>query len=735
LPWPFLLLPLSLVPMFLPTVFSFSLASNSAVYLPCLALSLVIARWMDHPGRGGEPGARENPAPLVLLVTVCFSLFFWLAGWAFSVHAGATVGDEGHYIIQAISLNQDQDLDILNNLSEWERDLVLHHPGGRMREHISPYSRDGHYYSWHPYGISLLMAPLEGFGLGGRHLALGIVAGLGSGGVLLACFMVGASVRTSLLCTILFSLSSFWGIYACRALPETAGGTLAIWLLVALFLYRHAPLRALLLGGFCCALMPWFHTRFGPLAALGGLFFLLLIRRSRNPRPGRRAQAVLFCSMGLVAALFYFTVQFSLFKGGSPYPIKSVLLSYLPGMWKVVFGWRSITYMLPMFAWLCAATVWVAWHDREWRWPACMAVALFFIVLVTSCTYYGWGGGSSPFGRYLLAVSPLFVPFGARVYERCSPFSRWLLIFLGLVSCAYFLLVLANLDELYRHFIDPRGNLAYIFPEFSGLSNPFVAPWFGPVFFLLCAAALWWRPGRVLGPILAGGLFLAAVLAHQPENLDRGPELSWVTKRANTLLMEGIDLRRAKVWSRPDRSRTWRITDVFLNRLAFYEQKTIGQLTTARLDRPARDNVISQPLLPVNDWQGRPLRWATLVPPFAYGGPGIRLLCLDGARKGSARLRLAVAELGPGHGRAPLEKAVDWPGDENQCRCFDLAMEGRGQTFLLARLEGGEGELHVRRLAWYPVGKEFLRRTGVASPCQGGRLEREENGNRKEKRP
>ncbi len=720
---PLIFLMPSLVPLFFPAVFPLSLPSNIAVYVPIFLFSLVLYHWLRRSEKKiqRQPG---RPAPLlwkpVLLMTLGMSLFFWLVGWYFSVNAGETLGDEGHYIIQAISLYQDHDLDLRNNFSPYDN-WRLAKPGGRSELHISPYAKDGHLYSWHPFGISALMATLEGYGLGGRHLVLGIVAGLGCGAMLSSCLLLGSSLPISIVFTLLFSFSGFWAVYACRALPETAGGTLTAWLLTALILYRSRPVRSVLLGVLCCGLLPWFHTRFGPIAALGGIFFLSVIWSSDHGNKEKIRQSLLFCLIAMLAAALFFAVQFSMFKGGSPYPIKSTLFSYLPGMWYVVFGWRSITYMLPLFAWLTGTILWIIAHDRQWRAEAVIAVLLFVTVLATSCSFGGWSGGSSPYGRYLLVVSPLFLPFGAFVYNRLSRPAQWLGLFLGLVPCIFFFLMLANLDLMYRHFVDPRGNLAGIVPVFSGLSNPFSTVWFGPLFFLVCIVTVWWQSARPRdGLILAGLLVMMATAAHHPENIDRGKDIGPYARDYNAGIMERIDLKRAAVRTHLTVGPTYGLEDVFHNRLDFYHAQTIGQLTTRKRRVMAEGNIISQPLLPLNDWQQRQLRWATLVPPFQFGGPGEKMFCARGKITGTARVVLAVAELSSSKGRTALETTLSWPVGRVRCQCFSLSAEAFGQTFLLARIEKGEGELHLERIAWYPVNQAFLEKTRLRSPCING---------------
>ena len=717
---PLILLPPSLVPLFFPSFFPLSLPSNIAVYLPVFSLSLVLFRWLNDRSLQTVPGPGRLTSKSiwrpVALMALTMTLFFWLIGWYFTINAGEASGDEGHYIIQAMSLREDLDLDLRNNFSPIDNKR-LHGPDGLHKVHVSRYAKGGHLYSWHPFGISVLMAPFEGFGLPGRHFALGTVAGLGSGAVLLASLLLGAELPVAVVFTLLFSLSSYWGVFACRALPETAGGTLAAWLFAALLLYRRAPWSALLIGVLSCGLLPWFQTRFAPISVCGGAFFLFLIWTSRYSFSLKMRQSLFFCGLAGIAGAIFFAVQYSMFEGGCPYPVKLLLFSYPQGMWYIVFGWRSIIYMIPIFALLAACLAWTTVSDRDRRSYGLMVIVIFLTVLITSCSCRWWHGGSSPFGRYLLVVAPLFFPFGALAYKKLSLSAQWLALFLGLISCAFFMLLLVNIGELHNHFIDPRGNLARIIPVFSGLANPFYASWFGPFFYFLCFLIVFWRRSPVAVQVILVFVLLGTVVTvYEPENISRGRHLGFVDKRRNTLVLENVDLRRAAIRTRFESARKYRVGDIFLNRLKPFNQTNIAQVTTEKLATVKVGMRLSQPLIPTNDWQGRKIAWATVIPPFRFGGPGERLFCVQGHAQGAIKTVLAVAELAPDKGHSALETIVPVT-KENICHCYSFPVKGIGKTHLLVHISSGKGTLHFTKLWWYPVGGDFLRATGLTTPC------------------
>ncbi len=707
--------PLALMPTLMMPWLPVGFPSNTLFYLPVFLLSLVLYRLYAQVPVRQLPWA--GVARDVLVACLAFGLTFWLLGWYFGATSGEHLGDEGHYLIQARSLSQDHDLDLLNNYDEVELQR-LRGPNGLQRMHISAYAKNGHYYSWHPFGLPLLLAPAVPYGIVGRHLVLGALAGLGGAGILLLCFLLGAGRRASVTFTLLFCFSTLWGIYAFRALPETAGATFLIWLFAGLLLEQKHPWTALFLVSGCAVALPWLHTRFAPLSVLGAGFYLWSVLRNHQYRHSRWQRIVLFVSLSGLGGLSYLYINSQMF-GGSAYPIQSTLFSYPPGMWKIFVNWRSVTYMVPMLALLFAVTCrYALWGHRE-RFPAIMALSFLVAVTTTSCSYAGWGGGSSPIGRYLLVVVPLFVPFGAAYFESAGNVSRWFFLFTGLISCAFFVLVLCNLPQLQRYFVDPRGNLAFVVPSLHGLANPFVSvhDLYGIFFYVISFALIFLRKNSWKRQLfLLGLLCLATWWNYAPENIFRNRLLSVSEKKNNIMKMEALNLEHGQVFVRSFDAVSYQLDDIFINRLDFYVPETIGSITTERLDPPVQKNLISQPRIPRNDWKGRGYRWANLINSFSAPG-GDKLFCLQGRMEGRGRIILSVAELAETGSHTALEQEL-FPDDNGMIKqCFSLQTKGLGDVFLLARIFAGEGQVSFDSLAWYPVGERFIRDSGLRLPA------------------
>lgn len=99
---------------------------------------------------------------------IYFLLFFY---WTtYKGYSHRTTGDEGHYMITAMSLWEDHDFDVKNN---YERDFRTGEIYGPIDTHIS--ERNGKFYSIHGIGLPILIAPFVyywNFGLGGKIIIL-----------------------------------------------------------------------------------------------------------------------------------------------------------------------------------------------------------------------------------------------------------------------------------------------------------------------------------------------------------------------------------------------------------------------------------------------------------------------------------------------------------------------------------------------------------------------------------
>ncbi len=475
---PLAFLPVCVLGAFLRPLLPQAVAGNILFFVPVAIVSTVLLRLLRLYGPRIDLirlGTRT-----MLVVSLAATVFYCLVGQHFTRSVGEHSGDEGHYLTQAQSLYYDHDLDILNQVGEDEEPL---------KNHVSPSSRDGHWYSWHSFGLSLLLAPIFPYGIAVRHIMLGAIAGLGCGALVVCCRLLGARTRWAFTAILLFAFSSLWGVYSSRCLPEVLGATLALWMFAAVFMQERRPWGSLLIAVLCAAFLPWAQTRFIPVSLMGAAAYVLLgllRRRTGKQAPLRLAAFVILYAAGCLA---YYAVQSRMFDGASSYPVRVLLFSMPEGAWLALASHRGLFYTIPVACWLMGAALWVLFKDRKHRAAAAVGLALLLSVLATSCTTRWYSGGASMPGRFMVVVIPLLVAPAALALDRAGRVGRWWFIFLGLVSCVQFALMLVHLPHFDNAFVDPPGYLPAVLPLLEGLARPFsneeAMCWYGFPLFLL----------------------------------------------------------------------------------------------------------------------------------------------------------------------------------------------------------------------------------------------------------
>ncbi len=676
---PLTLLPLSLAGFLLRPLIPQAAAANLLFFLPVLLTSISLFRWVQKVDSSGSGAA--SPARGVWAIGLGFWLFYALIGWYFTISMVKPPGDTGHYIAQAESLYRDHDLDLRNNF------------GVRAEKrpkfwHISQFSQDGHLYSWHSSGLPLLLAPFVPGGAPARHLILGMFAGLCCAGLWVLCRLFGAKTHWSLTALLLFALSRYWGYYSSLTLPEVGGAALTTWGLVAILRQRSLPGGSSWICVACCAYLPWLHTRFIPVSmALVGLFVLFGLLQRDPWRPALFRLGVVTVAYGAAMAVFV-AVQVSMFVGGLPLPA-GLLVAYPLGWWYALAHRLGLLSVLPLFAGMLGAAVWILFRDPPNRRGAVTILLLTGVAIATSSATPFWFGGASYPGRYLVVVAPLFVPCLARVLGTAQPVARWWVIFLGLIPCFQFALVLLGLPEL--------GDLSLIFDHQNGLME-YLAP---GDYSALQPFAVVLLGGTGLLPFLDAGrrkLMLgvtAAMILYAVTTSDvaySGRFLKFqVEINARRLAELGSRLEQARIRTLGDSSGL----DLFQ--------------VSNRFNRDKLPAAIDQSAAPAesNDWAGRGYRWATLMPPFDAGA-GWRACRLKGRLAGGARAHWAVREGTDTLFEAPLVAGPDGAFDVTTT----FLCRGRGRVVVAVRFEADRGSLLNPGVAWTPFSRELLETAG-----------------------
>ena len=684
---PLVLLPLSYLGFFCARILPDAVPPNLLFFVPVFLVSLALSRWLLIADRRGPGQALSTRG--ALLAGLGLGILYAAVGWYFTASVGQHSGDEGHYIVMTESLARDGDLDLRNNIgapAERKPDLM----------HISKFSRGGHLYSWHPIGLSLLLAPFFPLGIGARHLILGLLSGLCIAAVAELCRLFGVRRRWSLVVIFLFSLSAYWGVYSSRCLPEVGGAAFAAWGVVALLRQRERPWASGWLCVACCAYLPWLHERFLP---IGGAIFAAYLLAGFLRREDLRRTAMRLGVLSLVYATAlagYVALRFSMFTGGLPVRAGDFLFSYPPGIWHTVASNRGLLAVLPLFAAMLGAALWVALRDPAHRWGAITALALGAIALPTSSSHPSWDGGASLPGRFLIVVAPLFLPSLALVLERAGPVLRWWSVFLGLIPCFLFLLMLARLSR-FRTIIDPRGVASIEYDHLNGLVESFAKSgdsWLHPFALVLLAGTglliflerRWGRAAAALPAVVV----LAAVAAADPSHHPR-LRLASASVNARRLAELGSDLGSARVQAWGDRS-------------------PLGLFAVSNLfARSKVPELVSQATAPgeSNDWAGRGYRWVPLVAPF-NAGAGLRACGLNG--RGTSPAHWAVRE----GDRTILEERLERRPDGTLGATTRFRCDGSGPVSILVRFEEQQGELRAPALSWTPFSPALLEAGGLS---------------------
>jgi len=213
--------------------------------------------------------------PRRVLVGVALAVAAWTA---FGIAAPATNGahvtaDEPHYLVTAISLGEDYDLDVSDERAE-ERYRPFHRVDMLVQEETRA---DGSQVSPHdPLLPAVLALPMRLGGWIAAKLTLALVAGaLAAALVWVGVARFGAPTAVAVVTTLAFAAAPPLAFYATQVYPELPAA-LAVTVAIAAL---TGPLdrRALVVLGACVIALPWLAVKYAPVAAM--LVVTALVRR------------------------------------------------------------------------------------------------------------------------------------------------------------------------------------------------------------------------------------------------------------------------------------------------------------------------------------------------------------------------------------------------------------------------------------------------------------------------
>jgi hypothetical protein len=359
----------------------------------------------DPPG-----GPRLGP---VMLAVGVLAFAACAAGIAVpATHGTWTTADEPQYLLTAISLAEDGDLDVADELAEgrWRPFHAL--PLPTQTEPLA----DGRRLSPHDPLLPLLLAvPVAAGGWVGAKLAMAATAGL------LAALLVWTAVRrlgvpvpTAALATVLFALSPPLAVYGSQLYPELPAALAALAAVGAL-LYPGGPSgRATLVLGGAVVALPWLGVKYVPVAAT-----LALVACWRLARAGRRPPALALAGSLVAAGIAFLLLHRWWYGGWTPYAAGDHFVAgeltavgadpdYLGRSRRLLGLLVDRTFGLAAWqpAWLLAVpalAVLVGRRPDGWAALAAPLGAGWLVATFLALTMHGWW---SP-GRQVVVVLPL----------------------------------------------------------------------------------------------------------------------------------------------------------------------------------------------------------------------------------------------------------------------------------------------------------------------------------------
>lgn len=349
---------------------------------------------------GGRRGERRVAAAVLVAAVVFAGHLAWLPR---RLDRLVLTGDEPHYLMTAISLVEDGDVDETNNYANKDY-LRLGHQ--LLKPHATKATRAGT-YSKHGLGLPVLI--VLPYAVGGRtavlvFLAL-VAAGVAANATLLAAAFT-PSLRLAAAVALALSLSSPLAALALLVFPELPAALCIVYATRRLLAPWNAPWQWALVGG-CAAALPWLHLRFALVSLM--LAVVALVRRGRRLR-GRDGLAALALPVASAVALAGWYV----YLYGRPLPATgdyegfAGVAGFLNGLAGLAFDqqWGALLYN-PLLV-LALATCLPFARDRRSEAAALAAIAVPYVLLLAD--FRVWWGGLSPPARFLTSVVPLAPP-------------------------------------------------------------------------------------------------------------------------------------------------------------------------------------------------------------------------------------------------------------------------------------------------------------------------------------
>lgn len=709
-PWSFIgCLPVVTAVMFMADFMPHSICAGFVFAGPVLVVSLILSHILEpHLDNDKEAGSLRWTLGVLFFSWVCY----FLMGAYMAVSVGEHSGDEAHYLMQAKSLYEDLDLDLKNNILAGCSENEIRRLSSDLRYlHIAPNSRDGRWYSQHPHGLPILMAPLMGMGIFGKYILFGLIGALANVAMYSCARLLGAGRNTAVLTVGILGFSLFWMVYAARALPEMLGAALICWAFWAMLVRNTHPWRSVLVGGLCCGYLIHTQERFIPLALLMWGFYGLF---GLSERWEWRTKIIRLGTFTIIFAAFcgvFVLSQFVMFKGGVKYSVEGTMMAYPLGMWGVIAGMEGLISVLPFYICILAGfSAWFVAGKKEDRCLGTAVLAILVTILITSCSNLIYAGGACVPGRYLLVSIPLFVGPAAVALQKTNRYARWWFLFAGGLSVALLVWELLYMHRIGKGFNLPVACLPRVHSGLLGMFYPhasfshhvpiipmdclattvYIVGCFALTFLLLKdGAGILRRSVLLIVTMILLGVGAHAAQSHREymRTYSRGNIADWLTNAGlkNTAVFSGF-------------KHPVNLFELSEKRYRDFDIAGTGSgITTRDLGERMKGRLVSQPRVEVNDWIGRGYRWTTLTAPYEPPS-GRQVLHIRGTIDGDANVILALKE-----GKDLLYEAELKPDNGVVDECIIFKCGGfRGHLYILMRLGEGDATFRLEEMRWSP---------------------------------
>lgn len=365
--------------------------------------------------------ADDQRRPFWLVVSIVAGLAFAAAALAIPARAtyGAqTTADEPQYLLSAISLADDGDLDISNQLDD--RAYQPFHEA-RLNEQTIPLDASGRRVSPHDPLLPVVLAPAVA--VGGWVAAKLVVAVFAAATAAITVWVAVRRLRVSLPTAAVVVGAAFVGVplasYGSQIYPEMPAALCVVAAVGTLLAPRFAWRHTALVGAATVAL-PWLSVKYAPVVAV--LAVLALFRMWVGRSTG---QLVVFVVWGVLSAVVYLWLHRVVYGGWTVYAAGDHFVE--AGEFAVVggnpnyvgrsqrwfgllsdrryglIGWSPIWMLLP------ASVVWLAGSSDRSRFARGVVLAPFVVGWSTATfvalSMHSWW---TP-GRQIVVVAPLAV--------------------------------------------------------------------------------------------------------------------------------------------------------------------------------------------------------------------------------------------------------------------------------------------------------------------------------------